>query len=114
MDCNILYPSVGGEGGRGESSKEERLSESGVELRLDCLVRCLGWVEGVEYCLVVLAKVECDKVVYPVVPWAAIGGYHVWVLIGITGEEVLVLFPSMWGLSEVEHLIYFVLLQEGD
>jgi hypothetical protein len=71
-------------------------------------------VEGVEYCPIVFAKVECDEVVYPVVPGAAAGGYHVWVLIGITGEEVLVLFPSMWGLSEVEHLIYFVLLQEGD
>ena len=72
-----------------------------------------GW-RGVEYCPVVIAKVECDKVVYLVVPGAAASGYHVWVLIGISEEEVLLTFPSMWCLSEVEHLIYFVLLQEGD
>ena len=76
------------ERGWGESSKEEELSESGVELRLECRIRCLGWVEGVENCPIFNAKVKSDKVVHPVVPGAAVGRYRVWVLIGIAGKEV--------------------------
>ncbi len=93
---------------------EEGLSESVVELRLEGRVRGLGWVEGVEYCLVLIAEVECEDVVRQIVPGAAAGGYRVRVLIGIAGEEVSVFFPSMWCLPEVGHLIYFLLMQKGD
>ena len=114
MDCNPFNPSVWGEGGRWDSSMEEGLSESVVELRLEGRVRGLGWVEGVEYCPVLIAEVQCDEVVRPIVPGAATCGYRVRVLIGIAGEEVLVICLSMWCLPEVEHLIYFQLLHKGD
>ena len=32
----------------------------------------------------------------------------------VAGEEVVVTFPSLWGLPEIEHLVYFLLLQKGD
>ncbi len=114
MDCNPFHPSVRGESGQGESSKEEGLSESVVELRLEGRVRGLRWVERVEYCPVLIAEVECDEVVRPVVPGAVASGYRVRVLVGVAGEEVSVIFPSMWCLPEVKHLIYFLMLQQGD
>ena len=73
-------------------------------------MRGLGWVEGVEYCPILLAEVECDEVVRPVVLGPATSGYHMWVLIGIAWGEVLVVFTSVWGLPEVEHLIDFLML----
>ena len=36
------------------------------------------------------------------------------VLIGVAGEEVAATFPSLWGLPEIVHLVYFLLLQKGD
>ena len=50
----------------------------------------------------------------PIVLGAATGGYRVRVLLRIAGEEVLLIFPSMWCLPQVEYLIYFMLLQKGD
>ena len=93
---------------------EEGLSESVVELRFEGRVRGLGWVEGVKYCPVLIAEVECDEVVRPIVRRAATSGYRVRVLIEIAGAEVLLIFPSMGCLPEVEHPIYFLMLQKGD
>ena len=47
-------------------------------------------------------------------PGAATCGYRVWVLVGVAGEKVALTFPSFWGLPEIEHLVYFLLLHKGD
>ena len=58
-------------------------------------------MEGVEYCPVLIAEIECDEVVCPIVPKAATSGYRMRVLIGVAGEEMVVTFPSLWGLPEI-------------
>ena len=113
LDCDPFNPCVWGEGVR-EYSVEKELSESVVELRLEGRVRDLGWVEGVEYCPVLFADLECDEVVCPIVPGAATCGYRMLVLVGVAGEEVVVTLPSLWGLPEIKHLVYFLLMQKGD
>ena len=48
------------------------------------------------------------------VPGAVTCGYRMRVLVGVAGEqEVVATFPSLWGLPEIEHLVYFLLLQKG-
>ena len=50
----------------------------------------------------------------PIALGVAIGGYRMLVLVGVAGEEVAVTFPSLWGLPEIEHLVYFLTLKKGD
>ena len=71
-------------------------------------------MEGVEYCPVLFAERECDEVVCPIVPGAASRGFRMRVLVGVAGEEVVVTFPSLWSLPEIDHLVYFLLMQKGD
>jgi hypothetical protein len=36
------------------------------------------------------------------------------VLIGVARKEVVVTFQSLWGLPKIKHLVYFLLLHQGD
>ena len=50
--------------------------------------------------------------IHPVVQRAGACGYRRWVFIGVTGVEVFGLFPAVWGLSEAQHLVYLLLMEE--
>ena len=47
-------------------------------------------------------------------PRAASCGYLEWVPVGVAGEKMLLVLPSLWSLPHIEHLVYILLLDKGD
>jgi len=79
-------PSCRGEGWEWESPGNIGFRDGPVEVCFLGRVTTSGRVEGVEYCLVVGAEIEGDKVVGSIVLGATASGNHGWVRVGGAGS----------------------------
>jgi hypothetical protein len=114
LDCDSVYPSVGGKGWGWEVRGGIELREGPVQIGFH------GWLfgpdraEGVEYCPVFGADIESDKMSGSIVPWTTSYRYGCRVFVGSAGRKMACSCLAMGGFPKTKHLIYLLFLEEGD
>ena len=97
MDCDSVYPSVGGKGWGWEVPGDIGLREGPVKIGFNGRLFGPDRVEGVEYCLVVGGDIESDKMSGSIVPWATTYWDGRRVFVGSAGRKMACSRPTTGG-----------------